>query len=216
MPMDFDQLETFLEVARHSSFSRAAERRFRTQPAISSQIRALEEEIGARMLDRSGGKVSLTAAGKVFLKYAEETLGAAPRHADRDGGDGARAARRNSGGRQRRHLPAHPPRGFCRIQAAVPRRGSQRKATRNTPRFWKRSSRTPCDFGVVSMPVTDKRLHGGSIHRDELVVITPPRHPLSKQKKVTLADSRQSIPLLLPKIGRTRDMHWKRCSTNAA
>ena len=41
--MDFDQLEIFLEVARLSSFSRAAEKRFRTQPAISSQIRALEE-----------------------------------------------------------------------------------------------------------------------------------------------------------------------------
>ena len=75
--MDFDQLEIFLEVARLSSFSRAAEKRFRTQPAISSQIRALEEEIGARLLDRSGGRVSLTVAGKLFFKYAEETLEAA-------------------------------------------------------------------------------------------------------------------------------------------
>src|SRR5246127_4704082 len=72
--MDFDQLETFLEVARLSSFSRAAEKRFRTQPAVSSQIRALEEEVGAKLLDRSGGKVSLTASGKLFLKYAEETI----------------------------------------------------------------------------------------------------------------------------------------------
>src|ERR1043166_4058500 len=72
--MDFDQLETFLEVARLSSFSRAAEKRFRTQPAISAQIRALEEEVGARLLDRSGGKVSLTAPGKIFQKYAEEAV----------------------------------------------------------------------------------------------------------------------------------------------
>src|SRR6266581_9648807 len=74
--MDFDQLETFLEVARLCSFSRAAEKRFRTQPAISAQIRALEEEVGARLLDRSGGKVSLTASGKLFLKFSEETLDA--------------------------------------------------------------------------------------------------------------------------------------------
>src|SRR5579872_6232632 len=72
--MDFDQLETFLEVARHASFSRAAEKRFLTQPAISSQIRALEDEVGAKLFDRSGGKVALTAAGKVFQRYAEETL----------------------------------------------------------------------------------------------------------------------------------------------
>src|ERR1022692_2616442 len=74
--MDFDQLETFLEVARLSSFSRAAERRFRPQPAISSQIRALEEEVGAKLLDRSGGKVSLTAAGKSFQKYSQDTVDA--------------------------------------------------------------------------------------------------------------------------------------------
>src|SRR5579863_3581244 len=72
--MDFDQLETFLEVAKLSSFSRAAERRFRTQPAISAQIRALEDEVGARLLDRSGGKVALTAPGKVFQRYAEDAL----------------------------------------------------------------------------------------------------------------------------------------------
>ncbi|MGA7421163.1 MAG: LysR family transcriptional regulator, partial [Candidatus Sulfotelmatobacter sp.] len=74
--MDFDQLQTFLEVARHASFSRAAEKRFRTQPAISSQIRSLEDEVGAKLFDRSGGKVSLTAAGKAFQKYAQETLDA--------------------------------------------------------------------------------------------------------------------------------------------
>src|ERR1700743_516089 len=74
--MDFTQLETFLEVARHSSFSRAAEERFRPQPAISAQIRALEEEVGARLFDRSGGKVALTGAGKLFQQYAEQTLDA--------------------------------------------------------------------------------------------------------------------------------------------
>src|ERR1017187_8413474 len=72
--MDFDQLETFLEVARLSSFSRAAERRFRTQPAISSQIRALEEEVGAKLLDRSGGKVAVTGPGKGFQKFGEGVL----------------------------------------------------------------------------------------------------------------------------------------------
>ena len=74
--MDFDQLETFIEVARLSSFSRAAEKRFRTQPAISSQIRALEDEVGAKLFDRSGGKVSLTTAGKAFQKYSEQTIDA--------------------------------------------------------------------------------------------------------------------------------------------
>src|SRR5215472_14501281 len=74
--MDFDQLKTFLTVARFNSFSRAAEKCFRTQPAISSQIRSLEDEIGVKLFDRSGGKVALTLAGKAFQKYAEETMAA--------------------------------------------------------------------------------------------------------------------------------------------
>ena len=48
--MDFEQLKAFVEVARNASFSRAAEKLFRTQPAISAQIRALEEDIRASCL----------------------------------------------------------------------------------------------------------------------------------------------------------------------
>jgi len=72
--LHFDELSAFVEVARWNSFSRAAEKLFVTQPAISAKIRSLEEEVGARLFDRSGGKVSLTAAGKAFQKYAEEAL----------------------------------------------------------------------------------------------------------------------------------------------
>ena len=50
--MELDQVTAFLEVARHQSFSRAAEKLYRTQPAISAQIRALEEEFGQKLFDR--------------------------------------------------------------------------------------------------------------------------------------------------------------------
>jgi len=60
------------------------------------------------------------------------------------------------------------------------------------------------DFGVVSMPIKDKRYTVVPIHRDELVVITPLNHPLSGKKEVSLADA-ALYPLLLPKLGRTRD-----------
>ncbi|MGC2694319.1 MAG: LysR family transcriptional regulator substrate-binding protein, partial [Candidatus Angelobacter sp.] len=60
------------------------------------------------------------------------------------------------------------------------------------------------DFGVVSAPVDDKRLTVVNIHRDELVIIAPPRHPLSRLKQATVAQV-VPFPLLLPKLGRTRD-----------
>ena len=201
--MDFDQLETFLEVAKHNSFSRAAERRFRTQPAISAQIRAVEEEVGAKLFDRSGGKVALTAAGKIFQKYAEDALDA-----------------------RRRLLTAlgemeREPRGEIIVGAnegtclyVLPGVFAQFKKQYGAVAITVKRSESSkvlenivdnsVDFGVVSLPVTDARLTVVPIHRDELVVISPAHHPLAKMKTVAIAEVIK-FPLLLPKAGRTRD-----------
>jgi LysR family transcriptional regulator, low CO2-responsive transcriptional regulator len=201
--MDFDQLETFLEVARLSSFSRAAERRFRTQPAISSQIRALEEEVGAKLLDRSGGKVALTAAGKVFQKYAEENLeqrrimlvALAEMHRVPRGEIVVSA---NEG--TCLHIL---PEVFAEFKRQYPSVGVGVKRLEHN-KILEAIIDNSCDFGVVSMPVPDKRLTVVPIHRDELIVITPPHHPLAAKKKATVAEVVE-YPLLLPKVGRTRD-----------
>jgi DNA-binding transcriptional LysR family regulator len=60
------------------------------------------------------------------------------------------------------------------------------------------------DFGVVSLPVNDNRLQCVPIHRDELVVITPPKHPLAAKQRVTVAEV-AAYPLVVPKAGHTRD-----------
>ena len=201
--MDFDQLETFLEVARHTSFSRAAERRFRTQPAVSAQIRALEEEVGARLFDRSGGKVSLTAAGKEFQKYVEETLEARKQMVT--------------------HLAEmeHVPRGelvvganegtclyvlpevfaaFKKQYGGVAVSISRAESTKTLESIIDNS----VDFGIVSLPISDNRLTVVPIHRDVLVVIAAPRHPLARLRSVPIAEAAK-YPLLLPKAGHTRD-----------
>ena len=66
------RLRVFREVANQASFRRAAEVLYITQPAVTQQIKALEEELGSRLFDRSGGKVRLTAAGEVLLRHADE------------------------------------------------------------------------------------------------------------------------------------------------
>src|SRR5260370_7902188 len=68
--MDFDQLRTFLEVAKQGSFSRAGQKVFRSQSAVSAQIRQIESEYGERLLDRSRKTVRLTPAREVFPEYA--------------------------------------------------------------------------------------------------------------------------------------------------
>src|SRR5512146_792150 len=72
--MDLFQVETFLSVAREGSFSRAAKRLNRTQPAISQTVRKLEEEIGEPLFDRSSREGILTDAGRVLQDYAEKLL----------------------------------------------------------------------------------------------------------------------------------------------
>jgi len=60
--MDFDQLHTFLEIVRLKSFSKAAQTCYRTQPAISAQVRQLEQELRADLFERFGSRISLTTA----------------------------------------------------------------------------------------------------------------------------------------------------------
>src|ERR1039457_1457857 len=72
--MDFDQLLTFLEVAKLGNFSRAGEKVYRSQSAVSAQIRQLEQEYGERLFDRSGKTVPLSPAGKAPVEYAQRIV----------------------------------------------------------------------------------------------------------------------------------------------
>ena len=201
--MDFDQLETFLEVARLSSFSRAAEKRFRTQPAISSQIRLLEEEVGAKLLDRSGGKVSITASGKLFQRYAEDTLEArkavllaiaeterVPR--------GEIIVGANEG--TCLHIL---PEVFAEFKKQYPDVAVNIQRS-HYGRILDAILDNSVDFGVISLPINDNRLTVVLIHRDELVIIAPPQHPLAKMKSASMAEVAK-YPLVMPKAGHTRD-----------
>jgi LysR family transcriptional regulator, low CO2-responsive transcriptional regulator len=201
--MDFDQLEIFLEVARLSSFSRAAEKRFRTQPAISSQIRALEEEVGARLLDRSGGRVSLTASGKLFFKYSEETLERRKtiltEIAETERVPRGEIVVGANEGTCLHILPevfAQFKRDYSNVSVSIKRS--------DYARILESIIENAVDFGVVSLPVNDNRLEVHPIHRDELVVITAPQHALAGKKNVTVAEV-ATFPLVLPKAGHTRD-----------
>lgn len=72
--MDISALQAFIAVAESGSFSRAAERIFLTQPAISKRIAALEQDIGARLFDRVGRKIHLTPAGEALLLRTRAVL----------------------------------------------------------------------------------------------------------------------------------------------
>jgi len=68
--MELYSLQVFLTVATEHSFSRAAEKLLRTQPAVSLALQRLEQELGERLIDRSGKGLILTDAGRIVLDYA--------------------------------------------------------------------------------------------------------------------------------------------------
>lgn len=68
------RLQVFHAVAKHLSFTKAAEALFMTQPAVTSQVRQLEEHFNTRLFDRGHGRISLTAAGHLALEYVERIL----------------------------------------------------------------------------------------------------------------------------------------------
>ncbi|VAX37441.1 hypothetical protein MNBD_UNCLBAC01-1079 [hydrothermal vent metagenome] len=72
--VDLFFLKTFVSVAKFSSFRVAAERNFITQPAVSQHIRILEQKFKSKLFERQGKRISLTAAGKIFLPCAENIL----------------------------------------------------------------------------------------------------------------------------------------------
>jgi DNA-binding transcriptional LysR family regulator len=93
MALDFRALRYFVAVAEELHFTRAAERLYIAQPALSEQIRRLEDELGIELLRRTTRKVELTPAGAEFLSHARRILA----EADAALADAARAARGETG-----------------------------------------------------------------------------------------------------------------------
>src|SRR5574339_120455 len=69
------RLQVFYTVARQLSFTKAAEQLYMTQPAVTFQVKQLEEHFSTRLFERNHGKITLTPAGRLVLEYAERILG---------------------------------------------------------------------------------------------------------------------------------------------
>lgn len=200
--MDLDQLHTFLEIVRLKSFSKAAQTCYRTQPAISAQVRQLEQELNAPLFERLGTRIALTTAGKIFAEYAEQIL----------------QLRRRA--QEVINELERVPRGEIVIAAneatciyVLPAVFSEfKKLFPNVQLHVDRSYGSKvmaavldnlADFGITQLPVQDKKLQVVKIHSDEIKLLVPAGHPFAGRESVT-ADEVAAQPLLLPKSGNTR------------
>ncbi len=200
--MDFDQLHTFLEIVRLKSFSKAAQTCYRTQPAISAQVRQLEQELNTALFERFGSRISLTTAGKIFADYAAQML-----EQRRQAQDAISELERNPRGEL--VIAANEatciyvlPQVFSEYKSLFP--AVQLQVNRSyASRVVDAVMENVADFGMTQLPVEEKRLQVVDIYRDEIRAIVPARHALADRKSVSAGDLLQ-YQLLLPKSGTTR------------
>ncbi len=202
--MDFDQLTTFVEVTKLASFSRAAKKLFRSQPAVSAQIQQLEQECGAKLLDRTSKSVTLTDEGRTFLDYAERLLQLRKEalRAVADQGDHPQGTL-SIGANEATCLYVLP-KVFARFSQLYPE--VQISIYRNfTRKILERLEQDELDIGIVTMPVQSQKLTVHPFFRDRLMLMVPVESPLAKLKSVPVSVAAQQ-KLIFPKTGYTRQV----------
>jgi len=184
--MDLASLQVFLTVARERSFSRAAEKLYRTQPAISISVRKLEQWVGQPLFVRGTGARTLTQAGTLLVEYAEQMLNLRE-EARRSLEDLAELRRgRLSLGVNESSIHALLPvlarfrRKFPKIEIAI-----HRVYSRDIPR---EILNYRLDLGIASYRPSDAALASFALMRDDLVFVVPPRHKLAKRRTVPIRE----------------------------
>jgi DNA-binding transcriptional LysR family regulator len=205
--MDFDQLNTFLEVAKLGSFSRAAEKVLRSQPAVSAQIRQLEQEYGHRLFDRSTKSVRLTPAGEVVLDYARQLLALRTNSLQAASTwNGIPTGTLSIGANEGTFLYVLPKvfaeyhRKFAKVKISVYRSFTHKVS--------EKVEEGVIDLGVVTMPVKSPSLAATPVFRDRIWLMVGPRSPLFNRRSVTLEEFAQQ-PLIMPKTGSIRKLMEK-------
>lgn len=199
--MELWQLEVFVAVAGEKSFSRAGQKLGRTQPAISSAIKQLEDELGEPLFDRLGKSVRLTAAGELLTDYAkrllrlrEEAVGAIGELR------GLKRGTLRLGANETTCLYLLPEvlsvfrKAYPHVQIAI-----HRAITRS---ITERVIEGTLDFGIVTLPVRNPRLEAITIHQDEMALIVGPAHALASRRAVKMKEL-EDQPFILHRVGTT-------------
>lgn len=182
--MDLSQLETFLAVAEERSFSRAAARLHRTQPAVSQVIRKLEESVGETLFDRAARDGSLTAAGVLLRDYALRLM-ALRREAT------AALGELKSLERGRLHIAANEYTSMYLLPAIDAFRREYPHITVTVQRTL--ASRIPdelnlrsFELGVTSFRPNPAQFRTIAVYADTLALIVSPNHPLAGRQHVSI------------------------------
>ncbi|MBS1785422.1 MAG: LysR family transcriptional regulator [Acidobacteria bacterium] len=179
-------LGVFYTVVNERSFTRAAEKLFRTQPAVSLAVQRLEAEVGEPLLDRSGRDLFLTEAGKLVFEAARQQENVQRSLANQLGELKNKAAGRLSIGANESmtlYLLPH----LSRFRRAYPKVKLvvQRSRSGEIP---DRLLAGDVDYGVISYRVDDERFHTQGLYTDHLAFVVSPTHKLAKRGTVAIKE----------------------------
>ena len=182
--MDLFQLEVFMTVAREGSFSRAAEKLYRTQPAVSQAIRKLEREVGETLFDRSSRDGTLTDAGEMLHEYAQKLLNLRSE---------AHVALKELREMHKGKLAIAANEFTCLYLLPGLVDFRQLYPMIKVTVLRSLASRIPADvlkhgaeLGVLSFNPEESMLRSIVVYRDEIAFVTNPRHPLASAKRVSI------------------------------
>lgn len=192
-----EHLDAFLDLTERLSFTRVAEARHLTQPAIHLQIRKLEEALGVSLYRRAGRAIEITGAGWTVARHAREArLRAEALRAELAGVSQPAAAVLAAGEGSTRFLLASAIRRAVRGGAVTVRlRPGDGQAVVGQVLDGR------ADLGVTALAEAPRGLEVRALDRVPLVVIMPRDHPLAARARVGLADL-DGVPLIVPPAGR--------------
>jgi DNA-binding transcriptional LysR family regulator len=192
MGVELNELRVFLKVASERSFSRAAMKLHRTQPAVSQSIRRIEDALGERLFDRTTKDATLTEAGRLLREYADRLL--------RLSEEAESAVRDLRDLRRGRVLIGA---NEASVHAVLPLIARFRDAhplvhvdVRRIParQIGAEVAQGSLDFGVLTFHPAEHGLKSIVLGHDELVMLVHPAHPLARTRDVTLAEcARQTV-----------------------
>jgi DNA-binding transcriptional LysR family regulator len=184
--MDLASLQVFQMVAREHSFSRAAKKLYRTQPAISISVRKLEEWVGQPLFVRGSGAQTLTDAGALLVEYAERMLNL--REEIRKGMEELQGLERGqlSLGVNESSIHALLPAldRYRKLHPGIHVR-VHRVLSREVPR---EVLNHHLDIGVISYLPEERELEAMEFYRDSLVLVVWPGHRLAKRREVSVKE----------------------------
>jgi DNA-binding transcriptional LysR family regulator len=181
------RLQVFYTVARHLSFTRAADQLAMTQPAVTFQVKQLEEQFNARLFERNHGKIALTPAGRLVMDYAERILGLSGEMETRVAELTGAIAGPLTLGASTTIAEFILPRVLGEFKAAYPQVHAH-LAVGNSEMIENRVAEHALDVGLIESPSHLAGLESVVCCEDELMVICPVGHRYAKLDAVEPRD----------------------------